>query len=370
MRRHLLSLRELETDQVLHLLALAERCARAGSSSAALRGRTAVTLFYEPSTRTEISFELAGKRLGADVVRCDVERSSVKKGETLVDTAQTLEALGADVIAIRHPSAGAPQLASRWVRSAIVNAGDGMHEHPTQGLVDLLTVRQRKGRIAGLKVAIVGDILHSRVARSAMWGFTKLGATVTLVGPATLLPPVLKEEGRSKKEEGETSSPLPSHVTVTSSLEEGLEGADVVMALRMQLERQHHGYVPSLAEYTRLYAITPHTLARARPDALVMHPGPMNLGVELVADVAYGAQSVIQSQVANGVLVRMGVLLWVLGLDEQEERKHGSAEIRKRETVPVIASASEAIPGSVIASPKGEAIPSGEEIATALRASR
>ncbi len=345
MRRHLLSLRELEADQILHLLALAERCARAGGASGALQGRTAVTLFYEPSTRTEISFELAGKRLGADVVRCDVERSSVKKGETLVDTVQTLEALGVDVIAIRHPSAGAPQLASRWVRSAIVNAGDGMHEHPTQGLVDLLTVRQRKGRIAGLKVAIVGDILHSRVARSAVWGFTKLGATVALVGPPTLLLPLPS-----------SLFPLPLQVTQTSSLEEGLESADVVMTLRMQLERQHHGYVPSLAEYTRLYAITPHTLAGARPDALVMHPGPMNLGVELMADVAYGAQSVIQRQVANGVLVRMAVLLWVLGMDKIREQGNAGT--------PALADVARG------GARERETVPSREEIASGLRPSQ
>ncbi len=319
MRRHLLGLREFDAGQLLQLLDLADRCER-GAPAGALEGRTVVTLFYEPSTRTEISFELAAKRLGAAVIRCDVDRSSVKKGERFVDTVQTLEALGADVVVIRHPSAGAAHLASRWVRSAIVNAGDGMHEHPTQGLVDLLTVRQRAGRIAGLRVAIVGDVIHSRVARSALWGFTMLGAAVTLVGPSTLLP--------------SSFFPFPLSVAMTSSLEEGLEGADVVIALRMQLERQQHGHVPSLGEYARMYAITPQTLALARPGALLMHPGPMNLGVELSADAAYGLQSTVHQQVHNGVAVRMAVLLWCLGLDKISET--GNAGTRERETVPAM----------------------------------
>ncbi|TMJ06541.1 MAG: hypothetical protein E6H01_01345 [Bacillati bacterium ANGP1] len=202
MSRHLLGLRELSAAQIQQLLDSSQAYADGERPAGALTGRTIITLFYEPSTRTEISFELAAKRAGADVVRCDVQRSSIQKGESLVDTVQTLEALGADAIVIRHPMAGAPKVASRSVRCAVINAGDGMHEHPTQGLLDLLTVRQRKARIAGLKVAIVGDVLHSRVARSAIWSFTKLGATVTLVGPPTLLLPGPREEGRGKKEEG------------------------------------------------------------------------------------------------------------------------------------------------------------------------
>jgi aspartate carbamoyltransferase catalytic subunit len=275
-------------------------------------------LFYEPSTRTEISFELASARLGATVVRCDVARSSVQKGESLVDTVQTLEALGAQAIVIRHPSAGAPHLASRWVRCAIINAGDGMHEHPTQGLLDLLTVRQHRGRIAGLNVAIVGDVLHSRVARSAVWGFTTLGAHVTLVGPPTLLPVWPTADDRF---------PRAPQVTMTSSLAKGLEHADVVMALRMQRERQQNGYVPSLAEYTGRYAITPSVLATARPDVLVLHPGPMNLGVEVSAEAAYGPQSGIRAQVTNGVAVRMAVLLWALGDEDAHDRRTARRDV-------------------------------------------
>ncbi len=307
MHRHLLGLQQLDAAEITQFLDVAQRFIEGDVRLEALRDRTVATLFYEPSTRTEISFELAARQLGAGVVRCDVERSSVQKGESLADTVQTLEALGAQAIIIRHPSAGAPHLASRWVRCAIINAGDGMHEHPTQGLLDLLTVRQRTGRIAGLKVAIVGDVLHSRVARSAVWGFTALGASVTLVGPPTLLPAWPTAEAHF---------PRGAPVTLTSSLAEGLENADVVMALRMQRERQQHGYVPSLAEYSRRYAITPKALAVARPDVLLMHPGPMNLGVEITAEAAYGPQSVIHAQVTNGVAVRMAVLLWALGYEE------------------------------------------------------
>ena len=368
MSRHLLGLRELSGPQIQQLLDSSQAYADDEQPAGALTGRTIITLFYEPSTRTEISFELAAKRAGADIVRCDVPRSSIQKGESLVDTVQTLEALGADAIVIRHPMAGAPKVASRWVRCAVINAGDGMHEHPTQGLLDLLTVRQRKARIAGLKVAIVGDVLHSRVARSAIWGFTKLGATVTLVAPPTLSLPELKEEGRGTREEGPSLSPLPSSffplpssaVSMTSSLEEGLSGADVVMALRMQVERQQHGYVPSIAEYARSYAITARTLAYARPDALLMHPGPMNLGVEITADAAYGPHSVIQAQVANGVAVRMATLWWCLTAEERRERENrgtrerGPAHDRR---LPVIASVS-------------EAISSENEIASTLRSSQ
>ncbi len=303
MRRHLLALQQLDATEMTRLLDLAQRVLTGPPRSEALRDHTIATLFYEPSTRTEISFELASARLGATVVRCDVARSSVQKGESLIDTVQTLEALGAQAIVIRHPSAGAANLASRWVRCAIINAGDGMHEHPTQGLLDLLTVRQVKGRVAGLNVVIVGDVLHSRVARSAVWGFSTLGAHVTLVGPPTLLPiwPTPSD--------GFAHAP---QVTMTSSLATALEQADVVMALRMQLERQQRGYVATLAEYTGRYGITQSALANARPDVLLLHPGPMNLGVELNAEAAYGPQSGIHVQVTNGVAVRMAVLLWAL----------------------------------------------------------
>lgn len=315
MRRHLLGLRELDASEIERLLVLAERSGSASPRGNVLTGHTVATLFCEPSTRTEISFDLAARRLGAHTVRCDVERSSVKKGESLIDTVRTLEALGADVIVLRHPAAGAAHLVSRWVNCAVVNAGDGMHEHPTQGLVDLLTVRRTLCRIGGLRMAIVGDILHSRVARSAVWGFTKLGATVTLVGPATLLPPLRFPSPPAGGEgEGEGGGGFPL-VRLTTSLEEGLEGADVVMALRMQRERQEGRDLPALGEYTRGYGITAELLRRFCPQAILMHPGPMNLGVEVRADAAYGPKSVISAQVTNGLHVRMAVLLWALGLE-------------------------------------------------------
>ena len=304
MRRHLLTLRALERPQIEALLDAAQVYADDGDRGhPTLAGRPVATLFYEPSTRTEMSFELAAARLGAVVLRCDVDHSSVRKGESLVDTARTFEALGAAVLVIRHPCSGAPGLVARHVTCAVINAGDGMHEHPTQGLLDLLTVRQIKGRLEGLRVAIVGDVLHSRVARSAAWGFTKLGARVILTGPATLLP---------------SASPVPG-AGMTSSLDEALEGADVVMTLRMQMERQAGGFVPSLAEYARGFGITDAALARARSDAILMHPGPANLGVEVSLDAAYGPRSVINRQVENGVFIRMAALEWVVGRMETKQ---------------------------------------------------
>jgi len=302
MRRHLLALRDLDRRTIESLLDGAQHLADAGAAPS-WRGATVATLFYEPSTRTEMSFILAARRLGAEVLSCDVEHSSVRKGESLVDTVRTFEALGADVLVIRHPSSGAPSLAARHVACAVVNAGDGTHEHPTQGLLDLLTVRQIKGRIDGLKVAIVGDVLHSRVARSAAWGFTKLGAHVVLAAPATLLP----------------SAPPAPGVAMTTSLTGAIEGADVIMALRMQLERQSTGYVPSLAEYTRAYGITTPVLGRARPDCLVLHPGPANLGAEISLEAADSPRSAIRRQVENGVFVRMAALGWALGREVRPE---------------------------------------------------
>jgi len=262
-----------------------------------LRGRTVVNLFYEPSTRTRTSFELAAKYMSADAVNISTATSSVKKGETLKDTALTIEQMGADLVIMRHPIAGAPHFLARCLDASVINAGDGMHEHPSQGLLDMFTIRERKGRLQGLDVAIIGDIFHSRVARSNIWGLTRMGARVRLCGPATLIPPGLDELG----------------VEVTSRVEEAVEGADVVMVLRLQRERQAGGLLPSMREYSRLFGIDRRRLALARPDALLMHPGPMNRGVEIASDVADGPQSVIGEQVTNGVAVRMALLYLLLG---------------------------------------------------------
>jgi aspartate carbamoyltransferase catalytic subunit len=289
-----------------------------------LRGKTVVNCFYEASTRTRVSFELAAKNLSADVVNISASGSSVEKGESLIDTTRTLQALGADLVVVRHPHAGAPHLVARELGAAVVNAGDGWHAHPTQALLDLFTVRQRLGSIAGRKVVIVGDIMHSRVARSNIWGFATMGAEVVLCGPPTLIPPGIEaavaewmpralppiqaadnSAGRPHKED--------AVLRVLYNLDEACEGADVLMALRMQRERQAAGYCPTMREYTRLYALTPQRLARASESALVMHPGPMNEGVEIMPEVAYGAHSVIEEQVTNGVAVRMALLYLLAG---------------------------------------------------------
>ena len=267
-----------------------------------LRGKTLVTLFYEASTRTRVGFEVAAKALGADTVSVAAATSSVTKGESLIDTIRTLQALGADFVVMRHHQAGAPYVVAGEVSASVINAGDGWHAHPTQALLDLFTIRERLGRIGGLRVAIVGDILHSRVARSNLWGLTLMGAEVVLCGPPTLLPVASFCEG------------LPWKVERTYRLDEALDGADVVMLLRMQLERQTGGLFPSLREYVRTYALTEERLARARPGALVMHPGPMNEGVEIDPRVARSSQSVIEAQVTNGVAVRMALLYLLSGL--------------------------------------------------------
>ena len=258
----------------------------------ALRGRTQINLFFEPSTRTQASFELAGKRLGADVMNMSVAFSSVKKGETLIDTAATLSAMRPDIIVVRHHAAGAVNLLARKVGCSVINAGDGAHEHPTQALLDALTIRRNKGRIQGLTVAICGDILHSRVARSNIILLNALGAKVRLIAPTTLLPPGIERMG----------------VEVFTDMNKGLEGADIVMMLRLQLERMNGAFVPSAKEYFRYYGLDQEKLARAQADALVMHPGPMNRGVEISSAVADGAQSLIREQVEMGVAVRMAVL--------------------------------------------------------------
>ncbi|HWR40323.1 MAG TPA: aspartate carbamoyltransferase catalytic subunit [Patescibacteria group bacterium] len=261
-----------------------------------LRGKSIVNLFFENSTRTRTSFELAGKYLGADVVNISASGSSVSKGESLRDTLLTVEAMGVDIIVMRHEAEGSAKFASEAVSPVIINAGDGAHEHPTQGLLDMFTIRQHKGRLEDLKVAIIGDILHSRVARSNIWGLLKMGAQVHLAGPQTLLPRDIAQVG----------------VTVHKRVEDALEGADVVNVLRIQKERQQKGLFPSAREYARIFGINAHRLTLAQPDALLMHPGPMNRGLEISPEVAYSGQSAIQEQVKNGLAIRMALLFLVL----------------------------------------------------------
>ena len=268
----------------------------------ALRGRTVVNLFFEATTRTRTSFEIAEKRLSADTLSIATATSSVTKGETLLDTVRNIEAMAPDMIVIRHASSGAPHLLSRICRSAVINAGDGMHEHPTQALLDAFTIREHKGRLAGLKVAIIGDLLHSRVLRSNVLLLTTMGAEVWLCGPATLMPPAPHRFG----------------VTDHDRIDEAVDGADVVMMLRIQQERMHGHFIPSLREYFALFGLTPERLQRARKDVIVMHPGPMNRGVEIDSEVADGPYSVILEQVTNGVAVRMAVLYLLAGRDSAE----------------------------------------------------
>jgi len=271
-----------------------------------LRGRTVVTVFYEASTRTRVSFELAAKYLSANTVAIAATTSSVSKGESLKDTARTIAAMGADVVVLRHPMAGAAELLAQTVKASVINAGDGTHEHPSQALLDLFTVKEKKGRLEGLKVAIIGDILHSRVARSDIWGFTKMGAEIRVAGPATLLPPEVEKMG----------------VRAYTNIEEALEGADVVNVLRIQLERQQQGLFPGLREYSRLFGLNEERLKLAAPDALVMHPGPINRGVEIAPEVADGVQSVINEQVTNGLAIRMALLYLLTGGGCQHEIAH------------------------------------------------
>jgi aspartate carbamoyltransferase catalytic subunit len=269
-----------------------------------LRGKTVVTLFYEPSTRTRSSFELAAKNLSADTVSIDASKSSVTKGESLADSLRTIQALGADIIVMRHSQSGAPYLAIQEVKSSIINAGDGWHAHPSQALLDLYTIRRHLGKTDNLKIAIIGDIMHSRVARSDIWGMTTMGAKVVLCGPSTLLPRDLNsfiENCRLRD------------VSVENNIEAALENADVVMLLRLQMERQQSGLLPSLREYIQQYQLTAERLALAKPGALVMHPGPINEGIEVSPEIAHGAQSVIEEQVSNGVAIRMALLYLIAG---------------------------------------------------------
>jgi aspartate carbamoyltransferase catalytic subunit len=299
-RKDLLDTDTLSKDEIELILDTAEGMrevrSRPVAKVATLRGVTVVTLFYEQSTRTRASFEVAAKALGADVVNLTASGSSVEKGESLIDTVRTLEAIGADIVVMRHGKSGAPYLAARHTSAGVINGGDGTHAHPTQALLDLFTMRRHAGDLAGKRVVIVGDVLHSRVARSNLWTLLAAGADVTLCGPATLLPRTLGSDAEGAR------------CTVTSNFDQAIEGADIVMALRMQKERQEKGLIPSLREYINGYQVNARRLATARPGALVMHPGPMNEGIEIAPEVAHGVASVIEEQVSNGVSVRMAIL--------------------------------------------------------------
>ena len=300
-KKDLLSLYDLSRDEILHILNTAEEFKKVSQRNVkkvpALRGRTVVNLFVEPSTRTRVSFELAEQRLSADIINMNADVSSFRKGETLLDTLKNIQALQADIVVIRHQATGAPNFLARELNMGVVNAGDGAHSHPTQALLDIFTMREKKGRIEGLNVVVVGDILHSRVARSNVWGLIKLGANVTFAGPATLVPREFEQIG----------------VRVCHNLKDALAEADVINLLRIQLERQQRGYFPSLGEYSRFFGIHPETLRYIKKDALIMHPGPINRGVEIDSAVADGPQSVILEQVTNGLAVRMAVLFLVAG---------------------------------------------------------
>jgi aspartate carbamoyltransferase catalytic subunit len=301
-RKDLLTMRDLDAAEIIALVdtaaSLQEIASRDIKKVPALRGKTIVNLFYEASTRTRTSFEIAGKWLSADVINFSAAASSAVKGESFIDTAKNIEAMSPDVVVVRHSSSGAAELLARALRCSIVNAGDGAHEHPTQALLDLLTIREKKGHLDGLHVAIVGDIAHSRVARSNIHGMRKLGMTVTVAGPPTLLPPHIDELG----------------VKVSYRLEEAIRDVDVIMMLRLQQERMTSGLIPSMREYSRYWGLSLDKLQRhARPDVLIMHPGPVNRGIELSPEVADGPYSVILDQVTKGVAVRMGVLFLLAG---------------------------------------------------------
>ena len=303
---HILDLDDFTPEEIELVLkttdAMKEVLSRPIKKVPTLRGKTIIMLFYEPSTRTRSSFELAAKNLSADVVNLTAQASSVTKGESLIDTLKTLEALGADIVVMRHPHSGAPYIAAKHIKASIINAGDGWHAHPTQALLDLYTIREHKGDLKGLKVVMIGDIKHSRVARSNIWGLTTMGAEVTLCCPFTLLPTGLdKQQGQFPK------------VHIEPDVELALDGADVVMALRLQLERQQSGLLPSIREYIQLYQLTEPRLSQAKADAIVLHPGPVNEEIEISSAVAHGRQSVINKQVSNGVAVRMALLYLLAG---------------------------------------------------------
>ena len=300
-RKHLLDIESLSAEEIRTVLDTARAFKAVGERAIkkvpALRGKTVVNLFIEPSTRTRISFELAAQRLTADIINFSAEASSLKKGETLKDTARNLEALNADIIIIRHSATGAPHFLSRFLNACVVNAGDGAHEHPTQALLDTFTILEKKGKIAGLNVTILGDILYSRVARSNIWALLKLGAKVTLCGPSTLVPRVFEQMG----------------CRVTYNVDEAIADADIINLLRIQHERQRLTMFPSLNEYTSLFGLNKQRMTRTKPDVLIMHPGPINRGVEIDSEIADCGRSVILDQVTNGLAVRMAVLFLVNG---------------------------------------------------------
>ena len=299
--RHILGISQLSPADITYILNTAESFKeisdRPIKKVPALRGHTIINLFFEPSTRTRLSFEIAAKRMSADTFNISASTSSATKGETLVDTARNINAMHPDIIIIRHGHSGAPEMLTRYVDASVINAGDGTHEHPSQCLLDLMTVRDHKGRLDDLKLAIIGDILHSRVAHSNILGFTKMGSAVHVSGPSTLMPKALENLG----------------AVVCKSVSEAVRDADIIMTLRIQKERQHDPVLPSLREYANVFGVTREIAALAKPDALIMHPGPINRGVELMPDVADGSQSVILDQVTNGVAVRMALLYLVLG---------------------------------------------------------
>lgn len=304
-KKDILGIQEMTIDEINLILETAESfleiSTREIKKVPTLRGKSVINLFYEASTRTRTSFEIAGKRLSADTINISASTSSVVKGETLMDTARTLEAMNPDIVVIRHSAAGAPHLLASLVRQSIINAGDGAHEHPTQALLDMMTIKEKKGRIDGLKVAIIGDILHSRVARSNIYGLSKMGAQVVVAGPATMMPRDIEQMG----------------VKAYTKLEEAIPNADVVMMLRIQLERQKQNIFPSLREYAHHYCLNRKNIKLAKPDAIVMHPGPINRGVEISPDIADNPScSVILDQVNNGVAVRMALLYLLSGGNE------------------------------------------------------
>lgn len=300
-RKDLLGIEDLSAEELELILSTAESFREVSEREIkkvpTLRGKTVINLFYEPSTRTRTSFEIAAKRMSADTVNISVSTSSVVKGETLRDTAKNLEAMRPDAIVVRHSSSGTPQMLAKYVGCSVINAGDGAHEHPSQALLDMLTVREKKGKISGLKIAIIGDITHSRVARSNIYGFTKFGAEVVVAGPPTMLPVGIESLG----------------CKATTDMASAINGADVVMMLRIQLERQKESFFPTIREYSRMYGLDEAKLKKAKDDVIILHPGPINRGVEISSEIADGPYSLILDQVTNGVAVRMAIFYLLLG---------------------------------------------------------